>query len=155
MAEGHPAKFRSSSLSAANTAPVAPTPGAPHKPASFSSSLIGTAMVLVTAVGELDASNAWDLADYVEGVLDAKRRLIVDLRGLSFCGTQGFSSLHHINVACSRSDVNWVVVPGREVSRLLRICNPERTLPVAGTLDSAIGVVSRPPRSHLRTLPRN
>jgi anti-anti-sigma factor len=110
-------------------------------------------MVLVTADGELDASNAWDLADYAEGVFDAKRRLIVDLRGLSFFGTQGFSSLHHINVTCSRIEVNWVVVPGREVSRLLRICDPERALPVAETLDRAIGAVSRPPRNHLRTLP--
>jgi anti-anti-sigma factor len=141
-------------LSAANTAAAA-APGAPHKPASFASSLIGLAMVLVTADGELDACNAWDLADYVERVVDAKRRLIVDVRGLSFFGTQGFSSLHHINVACSRTEVNWVVVPGSEVSRLLRICDPERALPIAETLDSAIGVVSRPPRKHLRPLPQH
>ena len=109
-------------------------------------------MVLVTADGELDACNARDLAEYIEGVLDAKRRLIVDLRGLNFFGTQGFSSLHYINVTCSRRDVNWVVVPGTEVSRLLRICDPECALPVAITLESAIGAVSRPPRNHLRPL---
>ncbi|WP_319446791.1 MULTISPECIES: STAS domain-containing protein [unclassified Mycobacterium] len=130
-------------------------PGAPHTPASFASSLIGLAMLLVTADGELDAGNARDLAAYVDRVLDAKRRLIVDLRGLSFFGTQGFSSLHQINVACSRTEVNWVLVPGREASRLLRICDPERALPVAETLDSAIGVVSRPLRNHLRPLPQN
>jgi anti-anti-sigma factor len=141
-------------LPAVNTA-AASAPSAPHKPASFASSLIGLAMVLVTADGELDECNAWDLAEYVDHVLDAKRRLLVDLRGLSFFGTQGFSSLHHINVACSRTEVNWVVVPGREVSRLLRICDPERALPVAETLDSAIGAVSRPPRNHLRPLPQN
>jgi anti-anti-sigma factor len=141
-------------LSAVNTA-AASAPGAPHKLASFASSLIGLAMVLVTADGELDAGNARDLAAYVDRVLDAKRRLIVDLRGLSFFGTQGFSSLHQINVACSRTEVNWVLVPGCEASRLLRICDPERALPVAETLDSAIGVVSRPLRNHLRPLPQN
>lgn len=141
-------------MSAANTAPAPSAPGVPHKPATFSSTLIGSAMVLVTADGELDACNAWDLADYVEGVVDGKRRLIVDLRGLSFFGTQGFSSLHRINVTCSRGEVNWVVVPGREASRLLRICDPERALPVADTLDTAIGAVSRPPRNHLRPLPQ-
>jgi anti-anti-sigma factor len=142
-------------LSAANSVRAAPAPGAPHRPASFASSRIGSAMLLVTADGELDASNAWDLADYVEDVLDASRRLIVDLRGLSFFGTQGFSSLHHINVTCSRAQMNWVVVPGSEASRLLRICDPERALPVADTLESAIGSVSRPPRNHLRPLPQS
>ena len=53
-------------------------------------------MVLVTAAGELDASNARELAEYVEAVLDAKRRLIVDLRAMTFFGTQGFSSLHYV-----------------------------------------------------------
>jgi anti-anti-sigma factor len=110
-------------------------------------------MVLVNVDGEIDACNARRLAEYIESVLDAKRRLIVDLRELNFFGTQGFSSLHYINVTCSRRDVNWVLVPGREVSRLLRICDPERGLPVATTLETAISAVSRPPRSHLRPLP--
>ena len=137
------------------TPTVATSPaGTRHQPASFTSSLIGSAMVLVTADGELDASNARQLAEYVEGELDAKRSLIVDLRGLSFFGTQGFSSLHYINVTCSRREVNWVVIAGREVSRLLRICDPERALPVAETLDSAIGAVSRPGRNNLRSLPQ-
>lgn len=110
-------------------------------------------MVLVNADGEIDACSARGLAEYTETVLDAKRRLIVDLRELEFFGTSGFSSLHYINVTCSRRDVNWVLIPGREVSRLLRICDPQRGLPVAATLDAAIAAVSRPPRSHLRPLP--
>ncbi len=109
-------------------------------------------MVLVSAEGEIDACNARDLAEYIEGVLDAKRRLIVDLRGLSFFGTRGFSALHYVNVTCSRRDMNWVVVPGREVSRMLRICDPERGLPVASTLEKAIARVSRPPRTRLTPL---
>ena len=97
----------------------------PHKPASFSSSLIGSAMVVVVVEGEIDACNARGLAQYTEDVLDAKRRLIVDLRGLTFFGTAGFSALHYMNVTCSRRDVNWVLVPGDEVSRMLRICDPQ------------------------------
>jgi anti-anti-sigma factor len=127
----------------------------PHRPASFTSSLIGSAMVLVSADGELDASNARGLAEYVDGVLDAKRRLIVDLRELFFFGTQGFSSLHYINVSCSRRDVSWVAVPGTEVSRVLRICDPGGLLPMASSLEGAIGAVSRPHRRHLRPLRPN
>jgi anti-anti-sigma factor len=125
----------------------------PHQPAEYSSTLIGSAMVSVTASGELDAHNARGLAEYVETILDGKRRLIVDLRGLTFFGTQGFSALHYINVTCSRRDVNWVVVPGPEVQRLLRICDPEGGLPEADTLESAIATVSRPPRTHLKPIP--
>ena len=125
----------------------------PHKPASFSSSLIGSAMVVVVVEGEIDACNARDLAQYTEDVLHAKRRLIVDLRGLTFFGTAGFSALHYMNVTCSRRDVNWVLVPGDEVSRMLRICDPQLGLPVAGTLETAIATVSRPPRNHLKPLP--
>ena len=139
-------------MSAAFIAKQRPTLGQPHKPARFTSGLIGSAMVLVSAEGEIDACNARDLAEYIEGVLDAKRRLIVDLRGLSFFGTRGFSALHYVNVTCSRRDMNWVVVPGREVSRLLRICDPERGLPVASTLEKAIARVSRPPRTRLTPL---
>lgn len=109
-------------------------------------------MVLVTASGELDACNARELAAYVEAILDAKRRLIVDLRGMTFFGTQGFSSLHYVGVTCSRRDVSWVAVPGAEVERVLRICDPGASLPVATTLEGAISAVSRPSRTQLRPL---
>lgn len=124
----------------------------PFQPAVYASSLIGAAMVTVTAVGEMDAHNARGLAEYIETILDAKRRLIVDLRGLTFFGTQGFSALHYVNVTCSRRDVNWVVLPGREVTRLLRICDPESALPVADSLESAIAAVTTPPRTHLKPI---
>ena len=126
----------------------------PRTPARYTSCLIGSAMVLVTAEGEIDACNGRKFAKYIEDVLDAKRRLIVDLRGLTFFGTPGFSALHYVNVTCSRRDVNWVLVPGPEASRMLNICDPQRGLPVADTLDKAIATVSRPPRNHLRPLPR-
>jgi anti-anti-sigma factor len=139
-------------MSAAFTASEKLPIGAPHEPARFTSSLIGSAMVLVSSDGELDACNARGLAGYIEEVLDAKRQLIVDLRALTFFGTAGFSALHYVNVTCSRRDVNWVLVPGAEVSRILRICDPQRALPVADTLERAIAVVSRSPRTHLRPL---
>jgi anti-anti-sigma factor len=108
----------------------------------------------VTAEGEVDAFNARDLAEYVERSLDSATRLIVDLRDLQFFGTQGFSTLHTVNVSCSRRGVSWVVIPGAEVERLLRICDPGGGLPVAATLEKAFAAVVRGPRNHLRMLPR-
>ena len=137
--------------SALSAVPAARGP-LPHQPAAYATASIGSAMVSVTAVGELDAHNSRDLAEYIETILDGQRRLIVDLRGLTFFGTQGFSALHYINVTCSRRDVNWIVVSGREVDRILRICDPESALPAVETLDSAIAAVTRPPRTHLRPI---
>jgi len=130
------------------------TPGGPAKRAEFTSCLISTTTLVVTAEGELDACNARALADHVERSVGSCTRLIVDLRDLQFFGTSGFSVLHNINVSCSRRGTDWVVLPGREVDRLLRICDPGGGLPVATSLETAIAAVVRGPRRHLRMLPR-
>lgn len=116
----------------------------------LATSSVRSSIVLITVDGEVDAANALDLSRYAEARLDTVSRLIVDLRGLTFFGTQGFSILHRINVMCSRHAVNWVLVSGDEVDRVLHICDPDGGLPVARTLESAITAVVRPPRSHLR-----
>ncbi|BDX30548.1 sulfate transporter [Mycobacterium antarcticum] len=128
-------------------------PGKPTQPrdrVGFATSSIRSSIVLITVNGEVDAANALELGKYAEARLDTVSRLIVDVRGLTFFGTQGFSILHRINVMCSRHAVNWVLLPGGEVDRVLHICDPDGGLPVAHTLESAITAVVRPPRSHLR-----
>jgi anti-anti-sigma factor len=86
--------------------------------------------VVITAHGELDASNASQLADYVESCIANSASVIVDLSSLEFFGTAGFSALHLINVRCAAADLRWAVLPGKAVSRLLRICDPDNTLPL-------------------------
>jgi anti-anti-sigma factor len=85
---------------------------------------------VITVDGELDAANADQLTAYVQHSTNRCRRVILDLRGLTFIGTAGFSSLHRINVVCSGARVEWTMVPGPAVSRLLRLCDPDGTLPV-------------------------
>lgn len=139
-------------MTAATASSLRPPPSAPHRPAELTSSQVGSSIVLVAAEGEIDACNARTLATHIESILDAKRRLIVDLRGVTFFGTPGFSTLHYVNVTCSRRDMNWVLIPGAEATRVLRICDPEHALPVATTFDAAIAAVSGPQRTHLRPL---
>jgi anti-anti-sigma factor len=91
----------------------------------------GPSSVVITARGELDASNANHLADYVQRCAAHSRSIILDLSGLEFFGTAGFSALHTINVRCAGADLRWTVVPSKAVSRLLRICDPDNTLPLA------------------------
>jgi anti-anti-sigma factor len=85
---------------------------------------------VITVRGELDAANADQLAAYVQHSVTRSRRVILDLRGLEFIGTAGFSALLRINVAFSGAQVHWAMVPSRAVSRLLRLCDPDGTLPV-------------------------
>ncbi len=86
--------------------------------------------VVIVAHGELDASNASQLADYVESCIAQSKAAVVDLSGLEFFGTAGFSALHLINVRCAGANQRWAVVPSEAVSRLLRICDPDNTLPL-------------------------
>ncbi|OBG65114.1 MULTISPECIES: STAS domain-containing protein [unclassified Mycobacterium] len=85
---------------------------------------------LITVDGELDAANADQLVAYVRHGIGRTRRVILDLRGLKFIGTAGFSSLHRINVVCSGAQASWAMAPSPAVARLLRICDPDGTLPV-------------------------
>ena len=85
---------------------------------------------VITVDGELDAANADQLAAYVQHGVSRGRRVVLDLRGLEFIGTASFSALHRINVVCSGAQVRWAMVPSPAVSRLLRICDPDGTLPI-------------------------
>jgi anti-anti-sigma factor len=94
--------------------------------------------MVITADGELDAANADELAAYVQRSVRRSRRVILDLRGLEFIGTAGFSALHRINVVCSGTQVYWAVAPSPAVSRLLRICDPDGILPMTTSLDEPL-----------------
>ena len=89
---------------------------------------------VITVTGELDAVNADQLAVYVQRSIGRSRRVILDLRGLEFIGTAGFSALHRTNVVCSGAQMHWAMVPSPAVSRLLRICDPDGALPVTTPL---------------------
>ncbi|GLE52705.1 STAS domain-containing protein [Mycobacterium montefiorense] len=88
--------------------------------------------------GELDAANADQLAVYVERNARRARRVILDLRELDFIGTAGFSALHRINVACSGAQLSWAMVPSPAVLRLLRVCDPDGTLPVTTPIEEPL-----------------
>ena len=106
----------------------------------------GPSFVVVTAHGELDASNANQLADYVQRCAAHCNSVILNLSGLEFFGTAGFSALHTINVRCAGADVRWTVVPSKAVSRLLRICDPDKALPLADSVPDVLDGNEQPRR---------
>jgi anti-anti-sigma factor len=106
--------------------------------ATFATRGLQPSVAVVTAHGELDASNAQDLVDYALRQTEHAERLALDLSEIDFFGTAGFSAMHTLNVRCAGAGVEWVLVPSRPVSRLLRICDPDSALPVATTLPAAL-----------------
>lgn len=90
----------------------------------------GPSGTLITVDGELDAANSDQLATYVQQSTKRRNRVVLDLRGVNFIGTAGFSALHRINVVCSGAQASWSMASSPAVERLLRVCDPDGTLPV-------------------------
>ena len=97
-----------------------------------------SSVVVVSAHGDIDTTNAHTLTEYPLAYLMRCRGLILDLTRLEFFGAEGFSALHRISVSCAGAGIDWALVPGAAVSRVLRICDPDRLLPAADTVTAVL-----------------
>lgn len=118
--------------------------------AHFASRWLPPSTAIVTAHGEIDALNAMDFVDYALRDADQMTGLVVDLTGIKFFGSAGFSALDALNVRCTTDGINWAVAAGRQVGRLLLICDTDSTLPVHRGLDTALGAVTGEQRALLQ-----
>jgi anti-anti-sigma factor len=121
-----------------------PHNGLPSQPwighnARFAGRLVRSSVTVISAEGDIDASNADALIEYTLGRVNGYRGLVLDLSGLDFFGADGFSALHRISVNCARVGTGWAIVPGSAASRVLRICDPQDSLPLADTVEAALG----------------
>jgi anti-anti-sigma factor len=106
--------------------------------AQFDTRRMTSAAAIVSVCGDIDGSNASAFTEYASVNAARCRGLILDLSGLQFFGTEGFSALHRISVRCARADIRWMLVPGAAVSRLLRMCDPDGSLPTTDTVSAAL-----------------
>ncbi len=109
---------------------------------------------VITAHGEIDAANAQEFVDYALRHRDRIDRLVLDMSGVDFFGTSGFSALHTLNVRCAGDSITWASVPSAAVTRLLRICDPDSTLPFYAGVDNALSAVQGEPRRLLQLVPQ-
>ena len=119
-------------------------------PARLTTSWLDGTIVVITVHGELDAANSATFADHVAEFAGSDARMVLDLSSLDFFGTAGFSALHTINVRCANSSSRWALVTGDAVSRLLRVCDPDHALPIAGSIAGAIALLDGEPRRLLK-----
>ncbi len=104
-------------------------------------------VTIVSARGDIDGTNASTLAEYALTNTVRCRVLILDLSYLDFFGTDGFSALLRVSVRCARAGTSWKLVPGAAVSRLLRICDPDGSLPTVDSVDAALASLQDQPTS--------
>jgi anti-anti-sigma factor len=123
-----------------------PTPAAPSSAfacgaADFTTFRMPPSAAIIAAVGALDAANASEFEQYA---CRAGRvtHLVLDLTGIEFFGTAGYSALLTFNARCAAEGVEWVMAPSRAVSRVLEICDADSALPVQATVEAALAVLS-------------
>ena len=104
---------------------------------------LSASTILVAAVGEVDAASAANLSADIVRHLNGYRQLVLDLSRLVFFAAAGYSVLLGVHSRCARLGVEWVLVPGPEVERLLRICDPDGILPTAPNIVSAVATLAR------------
>lgn len=90
---------------------------------------LNASVVRISAEGDIDASNSADLLEYVFRRGANCRSLILNLKDVTFFATAGFSTLQTIEMRCTTASVSWMMIPSPAVSRVLSICDPQRTLP--------------------------
>ena len=142
-----------SPLSVPTSAAVPPEPVTTCHTAHFSARWPHPAIAVVSAHGELDAANAQDFAAYALQHVGKGKQIVLDLAGVEFFGTAGFSALHTLNVRCAGDGVDWAMVPSSAVARLLQICDPDATLPVAPSVETALADLAGEPRPLLQLVP--
>jgi anti-anti-sigma factor len=119
--------------------------------ATFSVRNPAATRIQIAACGDIDAVNGRALGRYVERHTGMSKQLILDLRAVDFFGSPGFTALYYVSVHCARSDVDWMVIGGPPVQRVLRICDPGGELPFVADLDAATQRLDRLAQYRRRT----
>ncbi len=110
---------------------------------------------IVAVHGELDAANGAQFVDFAMRHAEFTDRMVIDLTGLTFFATAGFTALHTLNVQCVGEEIQWALVPSAAVNRLLRICDPDSALPVCSDVDDALTTVHSDPPRLLQLVPES
>ena len=110
---------------------------------------------IVAVQGELDAANGAQFVDFALRNAENTDRMVIDLSGLTFFATAGFTALHTLNVQCVGEEIRWALVPSPAVDRLLRICDPDSALPICSDVDGALTAVHNDPPRLLQLVPES
>ena len=106
---------------------------------------LGSTTLHLAVSGDIDAATASEVLTGIESRLRGYHQLVLDLSHVDFFSAAGYSTLHRLQVYCVRASIDWVLIAGREVRRLLRICDPDGLFPIADNIVSAVAALARGP----------
>jgi anti-anti-sigma factor len=109
-----------------------------YQSATFTTRMSESSVAIVTVAGELDFTNTEELIGTATHVADGSTDVVIDLSGVEFFGTAGFTALHALNEQYTAQHIRWAVVPSRNVDRVVRICDTESVVPLRRTLELAL-----------------
>lgn len=115
----------------------------------LSTSELTPSIIVITAHGDIDASNADELLDGVREALGLHQGVIIDLTAVKFFGIEGLSVLHAINGTLEQPR-RMALVPSSAVTRVVRLWTPASTIGVAFDVDSALTAMQSQLRPVLR-----
>lgn len=79
-------------------------------------------LAVITVGGDIDAANTQRLLDYTLSKVLLCRRMILDLSDVGFFASAGYWTLKTLEARCELADIEFNVVPGARVGRVLQIC---------------------------------
>jgi len=118
---------------------IAPRQNSTHA-LRLSTSELTRSIVVITAHGDIDASNADELLDGVGDALGLHHGVIIDLSAVKFFGTEGLSVLDEIDGTLEQPD-RMAVVPSSAVTRVLRLRASASTPITAFDVDAALAAM--------------
>ncbi|GFG50289.1 hypothetical protein CQY20_26895 [Mycolicibacterium agri] len=111
--------------------------GAGWRTASISVETRGST-TLISASGEVDASNADFLATVLTGFTQRRTPVVLNLADLEFVGTQGLRVLLHFDDECQRGGVPWTLVPCGTMRELFGVFRLFDQLPIVDSVTAAV-----------------
>lgn len=96
-------------------------------------------VIAVDVRGDVDATNAGDFIRYVAQSREPLDDVVLDLRGVTFFGTHGYTALVELIAGVT----NPVVLPSPTVKRVLELCDLEHRVPTAADADAAMAMLRR------------
>ncbi|MDA4108983.1 STAS domain-containing protein [Mycolicibacterium holsaticum] len=141
-------------MSSVSTFPESATDSTFCRTARFTTRWLKPDIAVVSAHGEIDAANAREFINYALRHAGRIKRLVLDLSGVEFFGTAGFSALHTFNVRCVGDQIDWALASSAGVARVLQICDPDWALPTYDSVDAALSAVQDDSRPLLQLIPK-
>ncbi len=94
---------------------------------------------VVTVSGTIDAANIEKVSEYSRRIILAEMPFILDLSGVRSFDSKALSVLYAVDDACSTTGVEWALIPGDAVKRVLpEGVDGEPLFPTAASVPEAL-----------------